>query len=247
MLYTASFSAVDFLLWAFCSLFQLFLLTKLECMKRYSPQFCWSWSQNVCITMTVQACCQGHNLWSQSLWISWQSYTYFVEQINRFDFVSITIRFRYVTRRICQCHDYRLDDRHHDAYGVELLSQALLPGLNVGIICSRFKALSVKRMSQLSIWPMLDCQSYAVLFCSLAVLDPRVGHTMEVLSPFIPVLCHSDWLFHGESCPRLDVVHPGRACRPSWPSSPSCTWHCSLHYLFLQATPLFPHCMTIVC
>jgi len=24
-----------------------------------------------------------------------------------------------------------------------------------------------------------------VMFCSLAVLDPRVGHTMEVLSPFI--------------------------------------------------------------
>jgi len=28
--------------------------------------------------------------------------------------------------------------------------------------------------------------------CSLAVVDPRVGHTMDVLSPFIPVLCHSD-------------------------------------------------------
>jgi len=26
------------------------------------------------------------------------------------------------------------------------------------------------------------------LFCSLAVLDPRVGHTMDVLSPFISVL-----------------------------------------------------------
>ena len=49
--------------------------------------------------------------------------------------------------------------------------------------------------------------SAAVLFCSLAVLDPRVGHNMDVLSPFIPVLCHSHWLFHGESCPRLDVVH----------------------------------------
>ena len=34
---------------------------------------------------------------------------------------------------------------------------------------------------------------------------------MDVLSPFICVLCHSDWLFHRESCPRLDVVHPGRA------------------------------------
>ena len=30
------------------------------------------------------------------------------------------------------------------------------------------------------------------LFCSLAILDPRVGHTMDVLSPFISVLCHSD-------------------------------------------------------
>ena len=84
----------------------------------------------------------------------------------------------------------------------------------------------------------LYCSSH--LFCSLAVLDPRVGHTMDVLSPFIHVLCHSDWFFHGESCPRLDVVHLGRA----WPSSPSCTWHCSLHYLFLQATTLFPHGVT---
>jgi len=70
------------------------------------------------------------------------------------------------------------------------------------------------------------------LLCSLAVLDPRVGHTMDAFSPFIPVLCDFDWLFHGESCPRLDVVHPGCA----WSSSPACTWHCSLHYLFLQAT-----------
>ena len=88
-----------------------------------------------------------------------------------------------------------------------------------------------------------DAADGPVLFCSLAVLDPRVGHTMDVLSPFIPVLCHSDGLLHGESCPRLDVVHPGRA----WSSSPACTWHCSLHYLFLQATPLFPHGVTIVC
>ena len=41
----------------------------------------------------------------------------------------------------------------------------------------------------------------------------------------------------------LDVVHPGCV----WSSSPACTWHCSLHYLFLQATPLFPHAATIVC
>ena len=68
----------------------------------------------------------------------------------------------------------------------------------------------------------------AVLFCSLAVLDPRVGHTVDVLSQIISVLCYSDRFFQGESCPRIDVVHPGRA----WSSSPACTWRYSLHYLF---------------
>jgi len=63
---------------------------------------------------------------------------------------------------------------------------------------------------------------------SLAVFDLRVSHTVDVLSPFISILCHSDWLLHGESCPRLDVVQPGRV----WSCSPACTWHCSLHYLF---------------
>ena len=52
---------------------------------------------------------------------------------------------------------------------------------------------------------------YTVLFCSLAVLDPRVNHTMNLFFPFISVLCHSNWPFHRESCPRIDVVHPGRA------------------------------------
>jgi len=77
------------------------------------------------------------------------------------------------------------------------------------------------------------------LFCSLAIVDPRVGHTMDVLSPFISVLCHSAWLFHGESCPRIDVVHPS-GC--AWSSSPACTWHCSLHYLFLRATAVSSWC-----
>jgi len=62
---------------------------------------------------------------------------------------------------------------------------------------------------------------------------------MDVLCTWVKLLTY----FYGESCPRLDVVHPGGA----WPSSPSCTWHCSLHYLFLHATPLFPHGVTIVC
>ena len=30
------------------------------------------------------------------------------------------------------------------------------------------------------------------VFSSLAVLDPKVDDTMDVLSPFISVLCHSD-------------------------------------------------------
>jgi len=44
-----------------------------------------------------------------------------------------------------------------------------------------------------------------VLFCFSAVLDARVGHTMDVLSPFISILCHSHSLCHRKSCPRLDV------------------------------------------
>jgi len=50
-----------------------------------------------------------------------------------------------------------------------------------------------------------------VLFRSLAVLDPRVGHTVDVLlhlSLSSVILTDSST---EESCPRLDVVHPGRA------------------------------------
>jgi len=80
---------------------------------------------------------------------------------------------------------------------------------------------------------MLLCWLFLFLFCSSSILNLRVSHTIYILFPFRPisVLCHSDWLFHGESCPHLDVVHPGCA----WSSSPACTWHCSmcsLHYLF---------------
>ena len=59
------------------------------------------------------------------------------------------------------------------------------------------------------------------MFCSsLAVLDQRVGHshTIDLLSPLSLSSMHFDRLFHGESCPRIDVVHPGRA----WSSSPAC-------------------------
>ena len=57
------------------------------------------------------------------------------------------------------------------------------------------------------------------LFCSLAFLAPRVGQTMGVLSPFISILCHSDWLFHRESCPRLDVVQRQAVGELRWVSN----------------------------
>jgi len=33
----------------------------------------------------------------------------------------------------------------------------------------------------------------------------------------------------------------------AWSSLPACTWRYSLHYLFLQETPLFHHGVTTVC
>jgi len=81
------------------------------------------------------------------------------------------------------------------------------------------------------------------LFFSFAILNPTVGHTMNVLSLFISVLCDADWLFHGESSTRIDVFNPSRACS----ASPVCTWHCSLHYLFLQETlHSLPHLLLFI-
>jgi len=34
--------------------------------------------------------------------------------------------------------------------------------------------------------PIVKVWEHSAVFCSLAVLDPRVGHIMEVLSPFVP-------------------------------------------------------------
>jgi len=83
---------------------------------------------------------------------------------------------------------------------------------------------------------------FMTLFCSLAVLNPTVGHTKDVLSPFISVLCHSDWLFHGQ-------------LSTSWccPSRPCVVFlACVRLALFLALSlspgiPLFPHPVTIVC
>ena len=40
--------------------------------------------------------------------------------------------------------------------------------------------------------PAISLFVLQTLFCSFAVFNPRVGHTMDVLSPFISVLCHSN-------------------------------------------------------
>ena len=66
-----------------------------------------------------------------------------------------------------------------------------------------FSAKSYHCVRNLADTVALRCELGWVLFCSLAVVDPRVGHTMDVLFPFISNLCHSDWLFRRESCPRL--------------------------------------------
>ena len=77
------------------------------------------------------------------------------------------------------------------------------------------------------------------LFCSLAVLDRRVGHTMDVLSPFISVLCHSDST--GSS---IRVLSTSWCC----PSRPYVAFLTCVHlalFLALSLSPLFPHCVII--
>ena len=96
------------------------------------------------------------------------------------------------------------------------------------MLCNIVKALSVlqylneivvyvyyssSNMVIVQVIPCL-CSFFNTGICSFFSRPRSAGwphHTMDVLSPFISVLCHSDWLFHRESCPRLDVVHPGRA------------------------------------
>ena len=69
---------------------------------------------------------------------------------------------------------------------------------------------------------------------TLAVLDPRVGLTMDELSIY---LCHSDcqWLTLPRGVLSTSWCCPSRPCMVFL----ACVHlHCSLHYLFLQATPL---------
>ena len=67
-------------------------------------------------------------------------------------------------------------------------------------------------LHQITMATCFSKMNYAVrsaLICS--VLKPSSIRGLATSWTFIIVLCRSDWLFHGESCPRLDVVHPGRA------------------------------------
>jgi len=49
----------------------------------------------------------------------------------------------------------------------------------------------------------------SVLFCSSAVLDPRVGHTVDLLPPFILWCDHSmEWM--SNDCGLLDAPRLGR-------------------------------------
>ena len=100
---------------------------------------------------------------------------------------------------------------------------------------------TVANGSSYSLVQTVSSTNCSVLFFSRPRYEgwPHHGHTFSIyLCPL------SFWLtLPRESFSRLDVVHPGRA----WSSSPACIWHCSLHYLFLQVTPLFPHGVTIVC
>ena len=68
------------------------------------------------------------------------------------------------------------------------------------------------RSSEKHLWRIqcLCVQSVSVLFCSLAVLDPRVGHTMYVLSPFLCPL--SFWLTLPQVVQSTSWCCPSRPC-----------------------------------
>ena len=72
------------------------------------------------------------------------------------------------------------------SHGADVVGQSV-PGGG-----TRMWDFSPTNRSKFCLW----CEMLNTLLCYLAVLDLRVGHTTDVLSPFISVLCHSDWLFH---------------------------------------------------
>ena len=77
---------------------------------------------------------------------------------------------------------------------VELLSRIK----KVKVAHARLLSVRFRSLSRSLAVSLANCLAEcSVLFFS----HPRVGHTMDVLFPFISAIRHSDWLFHRESCP----------------------------------------------
>ena len=70
-------------------------------------------------------------------------------------------------------------------------------------------------------------QLHAVLFLSRPQSEGWPHHERRFSIYLFPL---SRLTLPWKSCPHIDVVHPSRAR----PSSPACTWHCSLQYLLTK-------------
>ena len=93
---------------------------------------------------------------------------------------------------VCSLHCMaltRLKNRYLHLY---VLSWTIL--LNDNIFSSAIN--SYRTIFERKYWSSSFPQVQHKLFCSLAIVDPRVCHTIDVLSPFISVLGRSNWLFH---------------------------------------------------
>ena len=81
----------------------------------------------------------------------------------------------------------------------------------------------------------------SVLFCSLAVLDPRAGHTVDVLSPFISVILTDSSTDSPVHVFMLSIQAVRGLPRLRAPGIVPCI------ISFSRQLPLFPHGVTIVC
>jgi len=104
----------------------------------------------------------------------------------------------------------------------------------------------------------IACQIRKTVIHLLApIVDPFPRGVLFFSCPRSEGWPHHERTFSIHPCPlSFWLTHPRRVLSTSWwcPSRPcvaflayTCTWHCSLHYVFLQATPLFPHGVIIVC
>jgi len=66
-----------------------------------------------------------------------------------------------------------------------------------GLLCSL--QCTIGPISYNAVWSIILISKHcSVLFFSRPRSEGWPHHGRSLLSPFIPVLCHSDWLFHGE-------------------------------------------------